>query len=143
MSRLQRWLFKAPNYLYRWKLGSAMSLRFLQIKHIGRKSGLPRETVLEVIESPEGNPVIAAGFGENSAWLLNITANPNVNVTWGSDQFQATAVRLNGDDATGVLTRYLSNHPKAAKTFQSRLGIPLDDPEKAAQLLPTLRLVRR
>lgn len=55
MSRLQRWLFKAPNYLYRWNLGSAMSRRLLQIKHVGRRSGLPRETVLEVIESPEGN----------------------------------------------------------------------------------------
>jgi len=52
----------------------------LQIEHVGRKSGLSRKTVLEVVEHADGNPVIASVFGEQSAWLLNITANADVRV---------------------------------------------------------------
>jgi hypothetical protein len=44
-----RLAFRLPIYLYRLNLGWMLGHRFLLFVHLGRKSGLLRETVLEVI----------------------------------------------------------------------------------------------
>jgi hypothetical protein len=44
-----RLAFRLPIYLYRLDLGWLLGHRFLLFAHLGRKSGLLRETVLEVI----------------------------------------------------------------------------------------------
>lgn len=108
----------------------------------GGKSGLHRKTVLEVVERANGNSVIASGFGGKSAWLYNITANPDIRVNWGRDSFDAVAQRVTGDEAFEIFSRYTDNHRTAAKTLQARLGLPLDDPRAASKLLPIFRLVR-
>ena len=44
-----RLAFRLPIYLYRLNLGWTLGHRFLLFVHLGRKSGLLRETVLKVI----------------------------------------------------------------------------------------------
>ena len=44
-----RLAFRLPIYLYRLDLGWMLGHRFLLFVHLGRKSGLLRETVLEVL----------------------------------------------------------------------------------------------
>ena len=44
-----RLAFRLPIYLYRLDLGWILGHRFLMLVHQGRRSGLLRETVLEVI----------------------------------------------------------------------------------------------
>ena len=44
------YLFRAPVYLYRWHLGWMLGHRLLLLTHIGRRTGLRRQTVLEVVE---------------------------------------------------------------------------------------------
>ena len=114
----------------------------LQIEHVGRKSGLSRKTVLEVVEHSSGNPVIASVFGEKSAWLLNITANPDVRVKWGRQSFDAVAQSVIDDEAFEIFSRYIGNHKTVVKTLGTRLGLPLDDPRAASKLVPIPRLVR-
>ena len=128
--------------MYNWGLGWLLTKRMLQIEHVGRKSGLPRKTVLEVVEASHGEPIIVSGFGGKSAWLLNITANPAITVIWGRDSFEATAVRITGDAAYETFVRYTTAHPAAAKRLQAYLGVPLGDPRAASQLLPLFRLAR-
>ena len=48
-STLRR-LFQAPVYLYRCGGGRLLGHRFLLLIHVGRRSGLRRHTILEVIE---------------------------------------------------------------------------------------------
>ena len=143
MSPIKRILFRAPNHLYNWGLGWLLTKRLLQIEHVGRKSGLHRKTVLEVVEGSHGEPIIASGFGEKSAWLLNITANPAITVIWGTDTFEATAVRVAADEAYEIFVRYTTTHPAAAKRLQAYLGVPLGDPRAASQQLPLFRLTRQ
>ena len=45
-----RLMFRAPIWLYRLGLGWMLGKRFLLLNHTGRESGLPRQTVLEVVD---------------------------------------------------------------------------------------------
>ena len=79
MTSIQRksalWYFlRAPAYLYHWRLGWLLDKRCLLLTHIGRRTGLRRETVLEVVEYRKYGPelVVVNGFGSDSDWLRNI-----------------------------------------------------------------------
>ena len=47
---LTRFLFRVPIHLYRLRLGWLFGSRLLLLNHIGRVSGKPRQTILEVAE---------------------------------------------------------------------------------------------
>jgi hypothetical protein len=47
-----RTLMRAPIWIYRARLGFLFGSRMLMLEHIGRKTGLPRQVVLEVIDHP-------------------------------------------------------------------------------------------
>ena len=86
-----RYVFRAPVYIYRWRLGWLLGHRCLLLTHIGRRSGMRRQTVLEVIEYRKEGPevVVANAFGPNSDWVRNIEASPGEEVTVGSQHFEA------------------------------------------------------
>ena len=103
-----RRLFRAPVYLYRWKCGWLLGHRFLLLIHIGRRTGLRRRTVLEVMdyrkESPEA--VVMSAFGRNADWLRNIEATPGTEVVIGSQHFVAARRFLDEEEAISVITGY-------------------------------------
>ena len=143
MNSLQRFLMRSPITLYRVQLGGLLGSRFLLLEHTGRKSGLPRKTVLEVLETGgDDSPIIASGFGERSQWCRNIIADPKVWLTRGRKRTKATAVRLENSDALAVFERYRINHTRAAKMLGGQIGVSLiDDPGDAAEKIPLFRLV--
>ncbi|MGH9550878.1 MAG: nitroreductase family deazaflavin-dependent oxidoreductase [Terriglobales bacterium] len=102
------YLFRAPVYLYRWRLGWLFGHRLLLLTHIGRRTGLRRETVLEVVEYRKAGPevVVANGFGPYSDWLRNIEARPGEEVTVGSQHFVASHRFLGEDEAMRVIQGY-------------------------------------
>jgi len=102
------YLFRAPVYLYRWHLGWLLGHRFLLLTHIGRKTGLRRQTVLEVIEyRPQGPEVVVVnGFGRDSDWIRNIEATGGEEVTVGSQHFAAAHRFLKEEEAVEVIRAY-------------------------------------
>lgn len=122
---LLRAFLRAPILLYRLHLGWLLGRRFLLLTHVGRKSGLQRRTVLEVVlYDPEGGTcIVASGWGERSQWLRNIQANPHVTVTLGTRTHRAAAHRLDREEAEGALRDYSRRHPRAlAKLAHMMLG---------------------
>jgi deazaflavin-dependent oxidoreductase (nitroreductase family) len=115
----------------------------LRLEHNGRKSGLPRQAVLEVVEFDDtAAPIVASGYGERSNWYRNVIANPEVAFTVGRRRVVATAQRLDHAEAVAVLERYRTTHAKAAKVIGARLGVSLvDDLETAARKLPLFRFL--
>jgi deazaflavin-dependent oxidoreductase (nitroreductase family) len=77
--RLALWL---PIYLYRLDLGWLLGHSFLLLGHLGRKSGLLRETVLEVIlyDPATREGVVLSAWGEKAGWYRNIEAVPALEV---------------------------------------------------------------
>jgi deazaflavin-dependent oxidoreductase (nitroreductase family) len=102
------YLFRAPVYLYRWRLGWLFGHRLLLLTRIGRRTGLRRQTVLEVVEYRKEGPevVVANGFGPDSDWLRNIEARPGEEVTVGSRHFVASHRFLSEDEAMRVIQGY-------------------------------------
>jgi deazaflavin-dependent oxidoreductase (nitroreductase family) len=119
-----RYLFRARVYLYHWHLGWLLGHRFLLLTHIGRKTGLRRQTVLEVVEHRKDNDeaVVMSGFGRHSDWLLNINVNPEVEVQLGSRRFFATHRVLGKDEAIQVLKGYEQRNRFAAPIVQRVLS---------------------
>ncbi|MGH9502403.1 MAG: nitroreductase family deazaflavin-dependent oxidoreductase [Terriglobales bacterium] len=102
------YFFRAPVYLYRWRLGWLFGHRCLLLTHIGRRSGLRRQTVLEVVEYRSAGPevVVANGFGRDSDWVRNIEAGPGEEVNVGLQHFVASHRFLGEEEAVGVIKDY-------------------------------------
>jgi len=102
------YFFRAPVYLYRWRLGWLLGHRCLLLTHIGRRTGLRRQTVLEVVEYRKPGPevVVVNGFGPDSDWLRNIEANPGEEVTVGGQHFAASHRFLGEEEAMRVIQSY-------------------------------------
>lgn len=103
-----RRLLRAPVYLYRWNCGWLLGHRFLLLIHIGRRTGVRRCTVLEIIEYRENGPeaIVISGFGHNAGWLRNIKAVPSPQVVIGSQAFVAAHRFLEEEAAVNTIARY-------------------------------------
>jgi hypothetical protein len=60
---LLRLALRLPIWLYRWRLGWLLGDRFLLLTHTGRKSGLPRQVVLEVVHHDEATGDLCCRLG--------------------------------------------------------------------------------
>lgn len=145
-SGLFRWLTRLPIGLYRARLGWLLGNRFLMLTHIGRKSGLPRDTVLEVVRHDRATDtyIVVAGFGEKSDWFRNISQTPEVIVHVGRRRYPAIASRLSFEEAMREFKDYAQRHPAALRVLARLLGYPWDGTEagyeKMAGLLPIVAL---
>jgi len=105
---LLRYLFRAPVYLFRWRLGWLFGHRALLLIHTGRRTGLRRQTVLEVVEYRKDGPeaVVVNGFGPDCDWVLNIKAGGGEEVVVGSQHFPAEHRFLGEEEAVKVIEGY-------------------------------------
>ena len=125
---LTRILARMPIWLYRLHLGWILDGRFLLLTHVGRKSGLPRQVVLEVVKHDPATGVVyvASGFGRRSDWFRNILKTPEVTVQMGNRRWKAVAQVLPQEEAAEILAEYAREHPKAARSLARLLGYPAD-----------------
>lgn len=102
------YFFRGPVYLYRWHLGWLFGRRCLLLTHVGRRTGLRRQTVLEVVEYRKSGPevVVVNGFGRESDWVRNIEATPSEEVAVGSQRFVAAHRFLDEKEAVRVMKDY-------------------------------------
>lgn len=105
---VMRIVFRAPVYLYRWRLGWLLGHRLLLLDHTGRRTGLRRQTVLEVVDYRALRPevVVVSAFGHDADWLRNIEAQPDEEVTVGSQHFAAAHRILSEPEAMSVIQGY-------------------------------------
>jgi len=142
-----RFLFRFPIWLYRVKLGWIFGKRFLMLTHIGRKSGQPRQVVLEVVHHDADTSVyfVAAGWRGKADWFRNIQVNPAIQVTVGIHTFKAIASVMQLVEAAATFYIYARRFPLAFREL-SRLmmGEMLqpnqEDSFRFAQSVPLVRL---
>jgi deazaflavin-dependent oxidoreductase (nitroreductase family) len=142
-----RWLMRAPIWIYKARAGALLTSRVLMLEHIGRKSGQRRYVVLEVVDRPTHEAfIVASGFGTKAQWFRNIAANPKARVYVGSHRPEpATARILNQDAADRALAQYRTKRPRAWARFkpvlEETLGQPITDTSTPLPLVE-LRLDR-
>lgn len=128
----RRWFVRAPIALFRARLGFLFGRRMLLLQHVGRRTGLPRYAVLEVVDHPLPTRwVVVSGFGERAQWYRNVRARPDVCVTVGAGGPKpARAHVLDDEQARQALTRYAQRHPRAWRrlrpVLEHTLGASID-----------------
>jgi deazaflavin-dependent oxidoreductase (nitroreductase family) len=135
---LFRLCLRLPIWLYRLRCGWVLKSRFLLLTHIGRRSGLPRQTVLEVVHHDRATETyfIAPGWGEKPDWFRNLQKTPTAVVTVGRKRFAATARRLSSDEAAHVLLVYAQRHRRAFRALAKLMvGQRLQGTEQDCRLL--------
>lgn len=112
---LLRLLLRMPILLYHVRLGWLLGSRFLMLTHLGRKSRLPREVVLEVVhhDTEAGMYFVAAGWRGKADWFKNIQSNSAVQVMVGTNTFEAHAVVMQLVEAAATFYIYARRHPFA------------------------------
>ena len=147
---LRRLLFRSPILIYRLGLGAMFGRRLLLLHHVGRRTGAPRQTILEVVQydPTDRSYVVASGWGPQAAWYRNILDQPEVNVEVGDHTIPVTAEPLAEDVGAEIFARYAARHPRIAAVALPRvLGISVDgsaaDFRAAGRRMPFVRLAPR
>jgi len=140
---MARRLYRLPIKLYRLHLGWLLMEHFLLLTHTGRKSGLPRQTVLEVLwhEKDCGAYYVLAGWGERADWVKNIEQTPQVTVIVGHRCFAARAVRLSPEEAELKVIAYGRQHHRLIRYLPRLLGYRIDGTEEDLRALARLGIV--
>jgi deazaflavin-dependent oxidoreductase (nitroreductase family) len=122
--RALRWFFRAPLWLYDWRLGWLLGHRFLRLTHQGRRSGRHYRTVLEVVgrDRQAGEYVVVAGFGRTSDWFRNISAHPALEIVVGRERFVPEHRLLGLDEAEATMAGYERRNRIIAPIVRRVLG---------------------
>jgi deazaflavin-dependent oxidoreductase (nitroreductase family) len=139
-----RLAFRSPIYLYRLNLGWLLGHRFLLLVHRGRRSGLLRETVLEVLfhDPATGESVVLSAWGEKADWYRNVEATPALEIRTGGQRYVPEQRFLAPEENHAVISDYGRRHPLAFRVFARVFGYPLDGTESVRrEIARSLRLV--
>lgn len=103
-----RALLSLPIHFYHAHLGVLLGHRFLLLVHTGRKTGMRRETVLEVVryDPAAREAVVAAGWGRRTGWLYNVEAGLAREVWIGRERFAPAYRLLDPDEAERLFVDY-------------------------------------
>jgi deazaflavin-dependent oxidoreductase (nitroreductase family) len=126
---LLRALLRVPIWFYRNGLGGLFGLRLLYIVHIGRKSGLRREVVAEVVRYDPATPevVVIAAWGREPDWYRNLKAAPAAEISISAQRWERPSHRfLDPAETLAVLRDYRKAHPHSWKRIAPILGFPID-----------------
>lgn len=141
-TRLLKLLFALPRYLYRWHIGWMLGHLCLMITHVGRKTGLKRQTVLEVVHYDPSTQeyIVMSGYGTQSDWYRNIQAQPVVEVQVGRQRFAPHQRMLSSGETLAVLKTYQKNPPLRFHELMRLVGYVHDGtPEGLSELSRFLR----
>ena len=110
-----RFGLRLPIWLYRARLGWLLGDRFLMLTHTGRKSGLERHTVIEVVQHNKDTDTyyVVSGWGEKSDWYQNIRKAPSVTIQTGGRKFKSIAEIIPVENAIEIVQTYAREHPMA------------------------------
>jgi deazaflavin-dependent oxidoreductase (nitroreductase family) len=137
-----KWAFLLPGYLYRRHLGWMLGHRVLMVTHIGRKTGLRRQTVLEVVHYDPATQecIVLAGWGEPTDWYRNLQAHPALEVQIGRQRYIPQRRFLSPEELLALLQDYERRHPHGLRLLFRVLGYPYDgSPEGLRAIVQVLR----
>jgi deazaflavin-dependent oxidoreductase (nitroreductase family) len=133
-----RWsrLFQRMPLLF-WRLGLAWLIGrwMLVLTTVGRKSGLPRQTMINYYRVA-GRKYAYSGFGPRSDWFRNLEADPHVTVQTTDGTQTGLARRVTDpDELVRVMHVLMASYPAAATMLRQNWGdSPMTDEAIAASI---------
>ncbi len=129
---LARLLYRAPVGLYRLGLGRLLGSRFVLLNHVGRKSGQPRQAVLEVVDYDPSTHTctVVSAWGPQSDWYRNILAEPAVTINFRGRAMAVTADPYSPEASGEAMVTYARRHPGAARSLLDLVGYEVSGSEE-------------
>ena len=129
---LLRFIHYPPRALYALGLGLLIGKLILLLTTTGRKSGLPRVTLLQY-EEVDGVITVGAARGRQADWVRNIAADPKVMIRVGRRQFHGIAEIVSDvSHIADFLELRLQRHPTMVGAMLRSEDLPV--PPSRAQL---------
>jgi deazaflavin-dependent oxidoreductase (nitroreductase family) len=102
------------------------------LNHVGRKSGLQRQAVLEVVGTDPATDTyyVASGWGRASDWFQNVQANPEVTLKVGRRELAARAEVLDREESGEMMVDYARRNPRAAQALSKVIGLAVEGTEE-------------
>ena len=105
-------IFKLPVILYQTRLGWLLGKRFMQVTHVGRRSGTVRRTVLAVLRfDDKTKEIYAVSAWKGSDWYHNIQSSPALQVETGFVRYVPQQRTLSPEEITTTFMAYCKQHP--------------------------------
>jgi deazaflavin-dependent oxidoreductase (nitroreductase family) len=118
--RFPRWFLRAPELIFRLRLDRlAPSLVMLTTR--GRRSGKPRSVVLDVARRDPGGLWVIAGDGMRASWVLNLLADPRVEVRHRGKRRRGVA-SVGGTDAGDLNVAIFRDRPAYVRLVYRMIG---------------------
>ena len=129
--------FRLPVWLYRFRIGWLMGKRMIYFEHIGRKSGIKRRSIVEIIRYDQEQDIyfVVSGYGEKADWFRNIMKTPRVFAQVAGRRFNANVERLSQERALEEFQDYAHRNPKMFKYLGNLIGIKLEGTEEEVEQL--------
>lgn len=133
-----RSLSRLTAVIYHVQGGRLLGHRFLLVRHRGRRSGLLREAVLEVVRYDRSHreSVVVSALGEGADWFRNITREPALEIWTGSERFAPEQRILGSGEAAEVLREYKRNHRLVSRMLEKWPGFEFPGPGSDAKTPP-------
>jgi deazaflavin-dependent oxidoreductase (nitroreductase family) len=147
-SRLLKFVFDLPSWLYQRGWGWMLGSRVLAVTHKGRRSGREFQTILETMsfDKETGESIVASAYGSGADWYRNIQQEPASRISTGRLDFVPEQRFLNDSEAREAADRFCREHPFEARLVPRVLpaigaAIPTDPDLSPAEMLATLPMV--
>ena len=139
-----RLAFRMPIYLYRLGLGWLLGRWFLMVTHQGRKSGLKRYAVLEVVKHDQATEesIVAAAYAENADWYLNIQKTPALEIQIGRKRYLPQQRFLTAAETYESLADFHRRRPAEVSWLARFFGFDYDGADAGLhQMAAQMRMV--
>lgn len=138
--------FKLPIFLHKIGLGGwerLIGAHWMLLKTTGRKTGKPRETMVDIMDHDKANDTyyIEAAYGSRSDWYKNIQATPIFEAKVGRRKFNASARELNKNETAEKLIEFFRRNPVYTRIVMAMVGMKFKDEKELKEIGSTLTLL--
>ena len=145
-SGLLKFFFKVPLFMHKLGFGGwerFIGAQWMLLTTIGRKSGKPRQTLVDVMDYDKAKDTyyIEAAYGSHADWFKNIHAKPLFEAQVGRRKFCAQADILTQGDTGEMLVQFFRRKPAYTRSVMAMVGMKFKDEEELRSLGKNLTLL--
>ena len=130
--RFPRWFLRAPELVFRTRLGFLVPT-WVMLVTTGRRSGRRRAVVLDVARADARGLWVIAGDGMRARWVLNLLADPRVEV-WHRGRRWMGRAEIGTTDAADLNVEIYRSRPMYARLIYRLIGQRIGGEEDVRRL---------
>ena len=142
---LLKFFFKIPVWFHKigfrgWE--RLIGAQWMLITTIGRKSGKPREAMVDVMDydSAADTYYIEAAYGSHADWVRNIEANPQFEAQVGRRKFQARLSALSSENSGALMVKFYRAKPAYTRSVMAMVGMKFEGEDELRKIASQLKL---